>query len=89
MVSNQTTANNSHTRMVRQTSSEFITHADLLRLALKNHCEGIDAEPVLALCIPQKNFWVFKCHRVQVSEVPRLRRLWRCTPGQCLASHLQ
>jgi len=41
-------------------SPQFITHAELLRVAERNHCIGIHAEPVLALCRPEKNFWVFK-----------------------------
>ena len=38
----------------------YVTHADLLNVALKNHCAGIQVEPVLKLCRPEKNFWVFK-----------------------------
>jgi len=38
----------------------FITHGDLLRLAQRKHCCGIVTEPVLPLCRPEKNFWVFK-----------------------------
>ena len=38
----------------------YITHADLLNVALKNQCAGIQVEPVLNLCRPEKNFWVFK-----------------------------
>ena len=38
----------------------FVTHGDLLRLAQRRHCHGIHTEPVLALCRPEKNFWVFK-----------------------------
>jgi len=38
----------------------FITHGDLLRLAQRKHCRGIVTEPVLPLCRPEKNFWVFK-----------------------------
>lgn len=41
-------------------ASEYVTHADLLRIAKKNHCAGICTEPVLALCRPAENFWVFK-----------------------------
>ena len=40
--------------------SGYVTHADLLRLAMRNHCLGIRTEPVLALCRPGKDFWVFK-----------------------------
>ena len=38
----------------------YVTHAELLRLAKRNRCAGIQIEPVLALCRPEKNFWVFK-----------------------------
>jgi hypothetical protein len=38
----------------------YVTHAELLTLAKTNHCVGIQVEPVLALCRPEKNFWVFK-----------------------------
>ena len=38
----------------------YVTHAELLTLAKTNHCAGIQVEPVLALCRPEKNFWVFK-----------------------------
>jgi hypothetical protein len=38
----------------------YVTHADLLRIAKKSRCAGIHIEPVLALCRPEKNFWVFK-----------------------------
>src|SRR5579863_3751391 len=31
-----------------------------LRLAHRNRCRGIGTEPVLPLCRPEKNFWVFK-----------------------------
>ena len=41
-------------------SAGFITHGDLLRLAQRKKCQGIATEPVLALCRPEKNFWVFK-----------------------------
>jgi hypothetical protein len=40
--------------------SQYVTHADLLRIAKKNHCAGIHTTPVLALCRPAENFWVFK-----------------------------
>jgi hypothetical protein len=45
---------------LRLAGSSYVTHAELLRLAVRNHCLGIQAEPVLALCRPGKNFWVFK-----------------------------
>src|SRR5713226_1446435 len=38
----------------------FVTHADLLHLAQRRQCRGIHTEPVLPLCQPKKNFWVFK-----------------------------
>ncbi len=38
----------------------FVTHADLLGVAMRNHCAGIQVEPVLPLCRAEKNFWVFK-----------------------------
>jgi hypothetical protein len=38
----------------------YVTHGDLLRLAQRSHCQGIMTEPVLGLCRPEKNFWVFK-----------------------------
>jgi hypothetical protein len=39
---------------------QYVTHADLLRIAKRNHCAGISTEPVLPLCRPAENFWVFK-----------------------------
>ncbi len=39
---------------------QFVSHADLLAVAKRNHCAGIQVAPVLALCRPEKNFWVFK-----------------------------
>src|SRR5690348_2058103 len=41
-------------------SLKYVTHAYLLTVAQKRRCIGIHAEPVLALCRPEKNFWVFK-----------------------------
>jgi len=38
----------------------YVTHAELLRAAKRNHCMGIHVEPVFSLCRPEKNFWVFK-----------------------------
>jgi hypothetical protein len=40
--------------------AQYVTHADLLRIAKKNHCTGIHTEPVVVLCRPAENFWVFK-----------------------------
>jgi hypothetical protein len=39
---------------------DFVNHAALLRLALRKHCLGINVEPAVELCRPEKNFWVFK-----------------------------
>jgi hypothetical protein len=41
-------------------SGHYVTHADLLQIAKKNHCAGIHTEPVVQLCRPVENFWVFK-----------------------------
>ena len=41
-------------------SGQYVTHAALLGIAMKKQCAGITTEPVLALCRPEKNFWVFK-----------------------------
>jgi hypothetical protein len=41
-------------------SSSFVTHGQLLLLAEQRRCCGIQTEPVLTLCRPEKNFWVFK-----------------------------
>ena len=41
-------------------SLKFVSHGDLLRLAQRKQCRGIVTEPVLSLCRPEKNFWVFK-----------------------------
>ena len=43
-----------------QGGDAFITHKSLIELAKRSHCAGIDVEPVIALCRPEKNFWVFK-----------------------------
>ena len=39
---------------------DFVTHGDLLSLAQRHQCRGIHSEPVIALCHPEKNFWVLK-----------------------------
>jgi hypothetical protein len=44
----------------RVEKGDFVTHGDLLRLAQQRHCRGIHSEPVVALCHPEKNFWVFR-----------------------------
>ena len=41
-------------------SLKFVTHGDLLRVALRNRCVGIHVSPESSLCRPEKNFWVFK-----------------------------
>jgi hypothetical protein len=38
----------------------YVTHAALISLAIARHCVGIQVEPVIPLCRPDKNFWVFK-----------------------------
>ena len=38
----------------------YVTHGDLLQLAQRRHCRGIHTEPVIPLCLPEKNFWVFR-----------------------------
>ena len=43
-----------------QSGGTFVTHSILLRLAQRRHCYGIHTMPVLALCRPAENFWVFK-----------------------------
>jgi hypothetical protein len=45
---------------LRGVSVPCVTHADLLRIAMKKQCAGIKTGPVLVLCRPEKNFWVFK-----------------------------
>jgi hypothetical protein len=46
--------------LARTDEGAFVSHAALLRLAMRQRCSGIHSEPVLTLCRPQKNFWVFK-----------------------------
>jgi len=38
----------------------YVTHPDLLRIAMHRQSAGIETAPVLTLCRPDKNFWVFK-----------------------------
>ena len=38
----------------------YVTHGDLLNLAINKRCAGIHVEPVISLCRPDKNFWIFK-----------------------------
>jgi hypothetical protein len=40
--------------------SAYVSHAELLELAARRHCSGIYTRPVVALCKPEKDFWVFK-----------------------------
>ena len=55
-----------HRRLVPQPNNPqfdvaiYVTHGDLLRVAQRRHCQGIHTEPVLPLCRPGENFWVFK-----------------------------
>jgi len=44
----------------RTDEGAFVSHAALLRLAMRHRCLGTHTEPVLTLCRPEKNFWVFK-----------------------------
>jgi hypothetical protein len=37
----------------------YVTHAGLLRLALRNRCVGIDVKPVRAYCSPDSSKWAF------------------------------
>jgi hypothetical protein len=46
----------------------YVTHGDLLALAAKHHCRGIVTKPVLPLCRPEKNFWVFKATLYKSSQ---------------------
>ena len=48
------------TAAARDDNPNYVSHADLLRMALREHCKSIETEPVLALCHPEKNLWVFK-----------------------------
>ena len=52
----KSTQRHAPTGIVRDRASaayvDYITHAELLRLALRNHCRGIHAEPALQLCCP-------------------------------------
>ena len=41
-------------------NKKYVSHADLLKIAWEEGCRGIATEPVLALCHPEKCFWVFK-----------------------------
>ena len=65
---------------------KYVSHGDLLKIALHERCRGIETEPVLALCRPEKNFWVFKATVYKSFRVPRLRRLRRRSSWQCLSS---
>ena len=52
--------NSTNTFLSRDGNLKFVSHGDLLRVAMQRHCAGIQVEPVLQLCRPEKNFWVFK-----------------------------
>jgi hypothetical protein len=45
---------------VQTNEGTFVSHADRLRLAMHHRCSGIHSEPVITLCRPEKNLWVFK-----------------------------
>lgn len=49
-------------------AGRYVTHASLLELASKRGCAGIDVEPLLSLCRPEKNFWVFKATVYKTSK---------------------
>ena len=51
--------NSTHRRNTLE-PAQYVSHADLLRIAKKNHCIGIHTEPVVALCRPAEDFWVFR-----------------------------
>lgn len=38
----------------------YITHAGLLKIAYRNHCDAIEVEPALELSFPSDNRWVFR-----------------------------
>src|SRR5690349_21267537 len=40
--------------------TSYVAHGDLLGLAQRRNCHGIHSEPVITLCRPDKNFWLFK-----------------------------
>ena len=46
--------------LVLHDNPRYVSHEALLKIAMKKHCAGIKTGPVLALCRPEKNFWVFK-----------------------------
>src|SRR5438105_15557103 len=40
--------------------SWYVTHAGLLRLAVRRHCAGISVEAVKDFCDPANNRWIFQ-----------------------------
>ena len=38
----------------------YVTHAGLMRIAMRNHCCGIDAHPVVSFCDAAASRWAFK-----------------------------
>jgi hypothetical protein len=70
-------------------SGQYLTHADLLRIAKKNHCIGIHTEPLLALCRPAENFLGLQVHGLQIRQMSWLCRLRRRSSRQCLTPDLQ
>src|SRR6266571_6863623 len=57
---NQNQSSFRHSNGFQPNGTSFVTHGELLRLAKRRRCHGIHTEPVLPLCRPEKNFWVFK-----------------------------
>jgi hypothetical protein len=44
----------------RAAAPQYVSHGDLLRIAQRRGCFGIETQPIFRLCRPEKNFWVFK-----------------------------
>jgi hypothetical protein len=68
---------------------QYVTHADLLRIARKNHCRGIHTEPVVGTLPPDRELLGLQGHRLQVCQVSRLCRLRRRPSWQRFAPDLQ
>ena len=43
-----------------EVGNAYVAHGELIQLANQRGCHGIITAPVLELCRPEKNFWVFK-----------------------------
>jgi hypothetical protein len=59
----------------------YITHGGLRSVATKYHCRGIVTKPVLALCRPEKNLWVFKATVFKSSRCRRFVGYGVAHPG--------